>query len=154
MTEQASVSAAIIKDVDQIAGANGGHTIALELVLENGNRQWVCVNVEDVPRLFAKFMSAAHHCRDERKEKGGVDLLSETWRHYEVMRVATCNASAYETKDGERRVVAIFDGAADFRVPVALSPDVADKLAEGLRNMAQVARSGQIPKPPTPSSRN
>ena len=64
--EPEEVQAPIIKDIDRTAGANGGHALALEAVLGNGEKHWFVINVEDIRRLFAKFMAAAHHARGDR----------------------------------------------------------------------------------------
>jgi len=144
----------VVKDIDQIAGANGGHAIALEAVLAEGDKQWVLLRVEDIPRLFAKFMSAAHHARDERK-KAGEDVLRETWRLFETLRATSVTVSAVERSDHQKRVVVIVDGAADLRIPFDLSPQGARQLAANLLQMAEAAQRGDhTPKPPKPSSRN
>jgi hypothetical protein len=150
--EKTDVQAPIIRDIDQIAGANRGHMIALETVLGNGTKQWVCINVEDIPRLFAKFMSAAHHARDERKASSGSDPLGDVWRNYETLRARDVTVSAVQTKEGERRVIVLIDGAADLRIPFHLTPQGAKKLSANLLQMAEAAEAGRINKPPKKSS--
>ena len=57
------IEAPTVKDIDGIAGANGGHAIALETVLANGDKQWVCLNVEDA----SASVRVIHVCSSSRQ---------------------------------------------------------------------------------------